>query len=67
MFEGKLTIEVPGLAAALEHLAAAIACREQTPPAAPVAALVTPPAAPLGDPALGPHPWPRPQVTPTNK
>ena len=32
MFEGKLTIEVPGLAAALEHLAAAIACREQTPP-----------------------------------
>ena len=52
MFEGKLTIEVPGLAAALEHLAAAIACREQTPPAAPV----TPPAAPLGDPAPDPAP-----------
>lgn len=52
MFEGKLTIEVPGLAAALEHLAAAIACREQTPPAAPVA----PPAAPMGDPAPYPAP-----------
>lgn len=56
MFEGKLTIEVPGLAAALEHLAAAIACREHTPPAAPVAALVTPPAAPMGDPAPYPAP-----------
>ena len=52
MFEGKLTIEVPGLAAALEHLAAAIACREQTPPAAPV----TPPAAPMGDHAPYPAP-----------
>lgn len=56
MFEGKLTIEVPGLAAALEHLAAAIACREQTPPAAPVAAPVTHPAAPMGDPAPYPAP-----------
>lgn len=30
MFEGKLTIEIPGLAPALEHLAAAIAYRGQT-------------------------------------